>query len=286
MHNLNQTLASFIGEKSQRRYTDIIEILIDLYGEEIASVEMLYLKEVETYDVEQGTHALNSMLFDLIEQCLLQNGISLNEDEIVETNLFLLFDIFEGVVRLDGWELYDELLTIINDEDIDDSEDRFVFLLERVVDIKATDVLNMIDEVDEVFFETIEEELLHVKTMYENSFELDPEELRVFKVDDRVRHILRMGNEDVFTKQWIKQRRPFPQELGKEELIVLATIPLEEAIRHLTLTVIMQYPELDNTELRSKAMDHVKNMVVNFRRASTMSVGVMRLLKELEERYG
>lgn len=286
MHNLNQTLASFIGEKSQRRYTDIIEMLIDLYGEEIASVEMLYLKEVETYDVEQGTHALNSMLFDLIEQCLLQNGISLNEDEIVETNLFLLFDIFEGVVRLDGWELYDELLTIINDEDIDDSEDRFVFLLERVIDIKASDVLNMVDEVDEVFFETIEEELLHVKSTYENSFELDPEELRVFKVDDRVRHILRMGNEDVFTKQWIKQRRPFPQELGKEELLVLATIPLEEAIRHLTLTVIMQYPELDNTELRSKAMDHVKNMAVNFRRASTMSVGVMRLLKELEERYG
>lgn len=282
MQEFIDLLNNHFGETTQLRYSEIIDILVDLNGVEMERIYDLTLVEADNYDSTQAIHALNTMLIESMNQMFLTNGIYLDEDELIEENIHHIFRIYEGVVRLDGWELYDDLLGIIDSEE-QDNEDKFYSLLESVIELDEIKTMEIVDEVHDVFFEVIEEELLYVKKEYENKFDLDPNELRVYHVTPQVKAVLKTCNETCLVNEYIKAKKTFNVPMQDELVKELNVVPVTSLVRNIAIITLMQHPTIkDSTTLLSKGMDNVIPLTLSFQDSVKVSVGLKKIFKALE----
>lgn len=279
-------LKDLVGEQTQMRYGDMIDIFVDLYGVEMERIYDLTLVEADNVDHDTALHALNTMLIRTSEQFLKEQGIFLDEESIEEGSIFNIFNLVEGVVRIDGWELHDELLAIAtNDEQ--DNVDKFFSLIEEVTDIDTVECSALVESVEDVFFETTIEELNFSKKQFENSFPLDSSELRVYKVDEYVKAVLRRVKHTSLVNTYISNRDTFPVPLTPELIMDLSPMPPKELSLSIAIVTLMQYPEIrDASTLLSKTMDNVALLGVGFNDAVTVSTLTKKLYIELERLYG
>lgn len=279
-------LITTLGEKQQLRYCEMIDILVDVNGVEMERIYDLTLVEADNYEPGQAIHALNTMIIDSCNQYLMTTSVFLDTEEFTEESLHLIFAIFEGVLRMDGWELHDDLLAIIDNEELD-NEDKFFDLLNEVIDVEAVYVLPLIESVEDVFFEVLEEEILFNKKQLENSFPLEEHELTVYKVDEWVKAVLKTCSHTCVPNEYLIAKKTFPVPLSTEFIDSLHVLPIPELIKSLAITTLMQYSEIrDSTTLLSKSMENAVLLNLPFSQTVGLSVGMKALFKRLEEKYG
>lgn len=279
-------LRNRVGEASQQRYAEIIDLLIDLYGAEMERIYDLTLVEADNVDEETALHALNTMLISTCNNFLNQQGIYIDEDEVKEESIYSLFTLVEGAVLLDGWELYDDLLTILLDDE-QDNEDKFLSLVSEVIDIDIVTQASLLSDVEDIYFETLQEELVYAKTMYEASYPLDRDELQVYVITDYAKAVLRKMKHSSLINEYLKRKQTFPIGLNSELISDLTGLPEKELALSVAIVTLMQYPDIrDASTLLSKTMDNVTLLGIRFSEAVSVSAQARKLYIELERAYG